>query len=131
VPPASRQSIEIEGFAHQNPIPAASRIGPLLVSSVVAPFDPGSRTVPDDVGAQIANLFTHVGRILDAGGATWADVAKMTFFVADIAQREAINAPWVERFPDPASRPARHTQVVPPASAKPMVTCDVTAFVSR
>ena len=126
-----RRSIEIEGFAHQNPIPAASRVGPLLLSSVVAPFDPGSRTVPDDIGAQIANLFTHVGRILDAGGATWSDVAKMTFFVTDIAHRDAINAPWVERFPDPASRPARHTQVAAHASAKPMVTCDVTAFVGR
>ena len=36
----SRRSIEIEGFHHANPIPAASRVGPLLASSVVAARDP-------------------------------------------------------------------------------------------
>ena len=30
-------------FRHANPIPAASRVGPLLVSSIIAPRDPGRR----------------------------------------------------------------------------------------
>jgi 2-iminobutanoate/2-iminopropanoate deaminase len=107
----------------------ASRLGPLLVSSVIAPFDPGTRTVPDTPEAQIANLFTHAGNILEAGGATWADVAKMTFFVSDLAYRDLLNAPWAERFPDPSSRPARHTQLSPGASARPMITCDLMAYV--
>jgi enamine deaminase RidA (YjgF/YER057c/UK114 family) len=124
-----RQSIEIEGFGHQNPIPAASRIGPLLVSSVVAPMNPGTRDVPEDMDSQIANLFTHVGRILEAGGAGWDDVAKMTFFVSTMAFRDAINAPWVERFPDAEHRPARHTLLVPSGSSRPTVTCEVMAFV--
>jgi 2-iminobutanoate/2-iminopropanoate deaminase len=123
-----RQSIEVQGFGHQNPIPAASRIGPLLVSSVVAPMDPGTRDVPDDMEGQIANLFTHVGRILEAGGATWDDVAKMTFFVSTMAFRDAINAPWAERFPDPERRPARHTQLAD-HGGRTMVTCDVMAYV--
>ncbi|MPY93615.1 MAG: RidA family protein [Acidimicrobiia bacterium] len=126
---ADRRSIDIKGLSHVNPIPVGTRIGPLLVSSVVAPFDPGTRTVPDTAEAQIANLFAHVGNILEAGGAGWGDVAKMTFFVSDIAFRDAINAPWAERFPDPASRPSRHTQLSPQASPKPMVTCDVIAYV--
>jgi 2-iminobutanoate/2-iminopropanoate deaminase len=126
-----RQSIEIEGFGHQNPIPAASRIGPLLVSSVVAPMNPGTRDVPDDMDSQIANLFTHVGKILEAGGAGWDDVAKMTFFVSTMAFRDAINEPWAQRFPDPDRRPARHTLLVQHGSSRPMVTCDVLAYVAR
>ncbi len=39
----TRRSIEIESFSHQNPIPAATRIGPLLVSSIIPPFDAGTR----------------------------------------------------------------------------------------
>jgi 2-iminobutanoate/2-iminopropanoate deaminase len=124
-----RQSIETPGFAHQNPIPAACRIGPLLVSSVVAPMNPGTRDVPDEMDRQIANLFTHVGSILEAGGAGWDDVAKMTFFVSTMAFRDAINAPWVERFPDADHRPARHTLLVPGSSSRPMVTCEVLAYV--
>ena len=41
-----RRSIEIEGFRHVNPIPAASRVGPLLVSSIIAARDPGRRPHP-------------------------------------------------------------------------------------
>ena len=60
----ARRSIDIEGFHHTNPIPAASRVGPLLASSVIAARDAGSDHTPDDPRAQIANLFRHVGEIL-------------------------------------------------------------------
>ena len=107
----SRRSIEIEGFHHANPIPAASRVGPLLVSSVIAARDPGGDTTPDDAEAQIANLFGHVAAILHEAGADWRHVVRMDFFVPDIGVRPLINRPWLEHFPDPDSRPARHTQV--------------------
>jgi 2-iminobutanoate/2-iminopropanoate deaminase len=122
-----RRSIEIATFAHQNPIPTASRIGPLLVSSIIGAVDPGTRHVPETVEAQLANLFTHVGAMLEAGGAEWRHVAKMTFFVPDISYRDAINGPWVEHFPDPASRPARHTQVT--AGGGRAVSCDFLAYI--
>ena len=122
-----RTSIEIDTFHHANPIPAASRVGPLLVSSIIPPRDPGSDRMPDDVGAQLTNLFHHVGAMLTAAGADWRHVAKMTFYVADIAVRDAINQPWTEHFPDPASRPARHTQVLPTAGR--FVSCDFLAYV--
>jgi 2-iminobutanoate/2-iminopropanoate deaminase len=51
----------------------------------------------------------------------------MNFYVADIAVRDAINGPWLEHFPDPASRPARHTQVS--STAGRAVTCDFLAYV--
>jgi 2-iminobutanoate/2-iminopropanoate deaminase len=122
-----RRSIEIASFQHANPIPAASRLGPLLVSSVIGPRDPGGEGVPEEVDAQLVNLFHHVGQMLDAAGADWRHIAKMTFYVADIAVRDAINRPWTEHFPDPASRPARHTQVSPTAGRA--VTCDFLAYV--
>ena len=122
-----RTSIETDSFRHANPIPAASRIGPLLVSSIIGPREPGGDRMPDDVEGQLSNLFHHVGAMLEAAGADWRHVAKMTFYVADIAVRDAINAPWTERFPDPASRPARHTQVLPTAGR--FISCDFLAYV--
>ena len=110
----TRRSIDIDGFHHANPIPAASRVGPLLVSSVVAARDPGSDRVPEEPEAQIANLFGHVDAMLRAGGADWRHVVKMNFYVPDIAVRALINAPWLEHFPDPRrGRPA--TPRLPPS----------------
>jgi enamine deaminase RidA (YjgF/YER057c/UK114 family) len=109
---SARKSIHIDGLSHLTAIPVATRIGPLVTSSVIAPFDPGTRTVPKTLDAQIANIFRHVGAMLEAAGAEWRHVAKMEFWMPDPASgRAALEAPWLERFPDAASRPARHTHV--------------------
>ena len=125
----SRQSIDIAGFKHGNPLPAASRMGPLVMSSIVAPVNPGSRDIPEGIDAQLDNLFSHVGEILAGAGAEWRHVVKMNFWVTDLKYRESINRPWLERFPDAGSRPARHTQQGGGAGAA-LVTCDVTAYVA-
>ena len=60
----------------------------------------GRGTSPTPLEEQIDNLFTHVGQMLEGAGATWDDMAKMTFYVTDpAASRPALNGPWVERFP--------------------------------
>ncbi|MEP7048572.1 MAG: Rid family hydrolase [Ilumatobacteraceae bacterium] len=122
----ARKSIDITSFQHVNPIPAASRIGPLLVSSVIAPRDPGEPSVPESAEAQYANLFHHIGQILDASAADWRHIARITFFAPDAASRDACNPIWAEHFPDAGARPARHTQVTPGAK---MVTCEFIAYV--
>ncbi len=50
--------------------------------------------------------------MLTSAGADWRHVAKMEFWVPDpAAGRAALDVPWLEKFPDAASRPARHTHV--------------------
>jgi 2-iminobutanoate/2-iminopropanoate deaminase len=122
----ARKSIEIDSFKHVNPIPAASRLGPLLVSSVIAPRDPGEATVPDTAEAQYANLFHHIGQMLAEAGADWRHIARITFFVPDAAFRDACNPIWVEHFPEADSRPARHTQVL---SNTKIATCEFIAYI--
>lgn len=127
-----RRSIEIEGFEHANPIPSAARIGPMVFSSITPPFDPGGRNVPESIEAQIDNLFTHVGKMLEGAGATWDDMAKMTFYVTDpVESRAALNAPWVERFPDPDSRPARHNLQVPDTGGPVKISCTFIAYIDE
>jgi enamine deaminase RidA (YjgF/YER057c/UK114 family) len=128
----TRTSIEAGSFAHQNPIPCATRVGPLIESSIIPPFNPGGRELPETVEEQIANLFIHMGNMLEQAGATWDDMAKVTFFVADPAEaRTALNDPWVEKFPDPSSRPSRHTMQVPAEGGKLKISCVFTAYVDR
>lgn len=122
-----RQSIDIPGFGHVNPIPAASRFGPLLMTSVIGPSTPGTKDEPPEPAAQVVNLFHHVGEVLRAAGADWGHIVKMNFSVPDLAWRAEINGPWLEHFPDEASRPARHTQLATGATRR--VTCDFVAYI--
>lgn len=125
----TRRSIDIESFKHGNPIPAATRIGPYVTCSITPPFNPGGRECPETLEEQIDNLFVHVGQMLDGAGATWDDVAKMTFYVVNPAEsREALNGPWVEHFPDPTSRPSRHNMKVD-AGGPVLISCDFVAYV--
>jgi enamine deaminase RidA (YjgF/YER057c/UK114 family) len=124
----SRRSIETPTFAHQNPIPVATRIGPLVASGVIPPFDPGSRTTPAGLSDQVANLFTHIGAALEAAGAGWEHVARIAFYANDPDARGVINPFWEQHFPDPESRPSRHTHIHPDGGT-PSITCDFLAYV--
>jgi 2-iminobutanoate/2-iminopropanoate deaminase len=107
---AKRRSIHIAGFKHGNPIPAATRLGPLLVSSVIVGRDPATAKMPDSIEEQCVNIFVHVRAMLATAGATPEDVVKMDFWVPDQASGRAIvNQEWLKMFPDLDSCPSRHT----------------------
>ena len=126
---ARRQSIHIDGFRHSNPIPVATRLGPLLVSSVIIGTDPATGKVPDRIEEQCAHLFRHVRAMLEAAGATPADIVKMDFWVPDPAQgRAIINQEWVKLFPDPDACPARHTHAAP---GEPRLRAEFMAYIVR
>lgn len=126
----TRRSIDAAGYAHAAAIPTGSRIGPLLASSVIAGFDVDSRSMPESAEGQASNVFRHAGAILEAGDATWADVIKMTFFVSSPELRTVIEPLWIERFPDAASRPARHIQTTS-LPGRVQVQAEFLAYVDR
>jgi 2-iminobutanoate/2-iminopropanoate deaminase len=79
--------------------------GPLLFVSGVVPVDEAGRLVgDDDVVVQARQVFANMGAILAAGGATFADVVKVTVFLADVDDRARINAVRQEVFGE--ARPA-------------------------
>jgi 2-iminobutanoate/2-iminopropanoate deaminase len=122
---SDRRSFEIASMPHDNPIPAVTRMGPLIVSSIIAARDPGAKDVPDSLADQLDNLFHHAGEILAAAGAGWEHVVRMNFFLPSLDDRALLNVPWLRHFPDPGSRPTRHTQV----GSAPYAQCDLWAYV--
>ncbi len=104
----SPRSIDLPGLAHKAPIPQAARVGPLLCSSAISGKDPLTGELPADAVAQAANAFANMDRLLEAAGARLDDVAKLTVYLKEPALRDAVNAQWLRRFPDPHDRPARH-----------------------
>jgi len=125
-----RQSINGELPRHENPIPNASRIGNIIMSSVIGGSNPGTRDLPISLEQQIANVFAHIRHDIEAAGASVDDIIKITFWVKDpTTGRAALNVEWVKMFPDAASRPARHTLTLPPDS-RAQVQADFIAVVS-
>ena len=126
-----RRSIEVAGVKHLNPIPAASRKGPIVASGAISGADPQTGKVPEDLDAQCRQMFDNVRRLITAAGGSPDDIVKMTVWIADRALRPTLNKYWVEMFPDPHSRPARHTvassDLVPPMQ----VQCDILAVIGE
>lgn len=108
--PAGR-SVTVPGLAHNAPIPVAARVGALVCSSAIAGKDPATGELPTDPTRQVELAFANLRAVLEASGATLADVAKLTVYVKDNGIREAINTHWLACFPDPLDRPARHILV--------------------
>jgi 2-iminobutanoate/2-iminopropanoate deaminase len=128
---AKRRSIEIAGVKHQNPIPAASRKGPFVASGAISGADPATGAVPADLDAQCRQMFGNVRRLIEAAGGTPDDIIKMNVWIADRALRPTLNKYWVEMFPDPASRPARHTLAHADFAPPMQVQCDILAVIGE
>jgi 2-iminobutanoate/2-iminopropanoate deaminase len=125
-----RRSINGSRARHENPIPNASRIGNMVMSSVIGGHNPGTRELPPSLEQQVANVFGYIRHDIEAAGGTVDDIIKVTFWVKDpVKQRAALNTEWAKMFPDPQSRPARHTQQLPPDS-RALVQADFIAILS-
>jgi len=124
-----RTSIYTEGFSHKNPIPAACRIGNTLYSGSIQGTDPATGTYGETLQAQCELMFDHVRRIIEQAGGSPADIIKMTVWMNDRSQRAALNTVWLQMFPDPQSRPARHTMQAALDGGK-QIECDFIAILN-
>jgi 2-iminobutanoate/2-iminopropanoate deaminase len=82
----------------------AVRAGDLLFVSGCVPIDGEGRLVPGDVVAQTRQVFENIRLVLEAAGAGFADVVKVTVFLTDVDDRVAVNSVRQEVFGD--ARPA-------------------------
>ena len=83
----------------------AVRAGDLLFVSGCVPVDSEGKLVGGgDVVAQTRQALENVGRVLEAAGMTFADVAKVTVYLTDIDDRPRINPVLREFFGE--TRPA-------------------------
>jgi 2-iminobutanoate/2-iminopropanoate deaminase len=82
------------------PYSQAIRAGNLLFCSGQIALDPatGQLVAPDDVAAQTRRVLDNLGAVLEAGGATWDSVVKVTIYLADFNDFATVNAIYGERF---------------------------------
>ena len=127
----TRSSFEVAGLEHNNPIPMVCRIGPYVQSSGINGKNPETGLLPADIAGQCEQMFRNVRFVLEKAGATPEQVLKMTFFLPARDLRPHINKHWVELFPDPHSRPARHVHSEPDMSHGMQVQCEFFAIVPQ
>ena len=105
-----RAAVYVSGISFRGmPVPFGSRKGPLFASSGIPGSDPETEVLPEDGALQVKFLFANIKRGIEAAGGSLDDIIKCTFHLRDEAIRQHLNASWEASFPDPASRPARHT----------------------
>ena len=78
--------------------------GSLLFISGCVPIDSDGELVPGDVQAQARQVFANISVVLDAAGGSFADIVKVTVFLIDVEDRQAVNLVRQEIFGD--TRPA-------------------------
>lgn len=106
-----RQVIQINGSAHENPIPTAVKIGNMVYTSALMGTDPSSGQMPETVEEEVAQLFTYILEIMEKAGGSSDNIAHLSVSVTDRSYKEIVNKEWLKLFPDPDNRPARHTTV--------------------
>lgn len=106
-----RQVIQINGSAHENPIPTAVKIGNMVYTSALMGTDPSSGQMPETVEEEVAQLFTYILEIMEKAGGSSENIAHLSISVTDRSYKEIVNKVWLKLFPDPDNRPARHTTV--------------------
>jgi 2-iminobutanoate/2-iminopropanoate deaminase len=83
----------------------AVRFGNLLFIAGIPPTDRSGKVVGgDDVAAQARQVFKNMKLVLDAAGASFADILKVTVYLLDVNDRAKINPVRKEFFGE--ARPA-------------------------
>ena len=126
---AERHTIHIGGFSHVNPIPAACRVGPLLMSGLINGTDPATGKLAETLPEQCRHVFAQVRRIVEAAGGSTADIVRIGVWLKDRSQREPLNEQWLAMFPDANDRPARLSVQAGDLSGGILVQCEITAYI--
>ena len=104
------------------------RAGDFVFVSGQGPLDPKTgKVVGDTIEEQTARVLENIKAILEAGGASMADVVKVSAHLRDMSLFERYNRVYASYFPDP--KPTRTTV----GSQLPgiLVEIDAIAYVSR
>ncbi len=102
------RSIHVDGVKHGAPIPMGARVGNMIFSSGIMGTDPSTGKIPGDLESQCVSAFANMKAMVENAGGTIKNIGIIKVYMKDRSQREAVNRPWLEMFPDEDDRPARH-----------------------
>lgn len=102
---AARREFRVEGLAEPiSHYTDAVQFGDTLYISGVSAVDESGEVVKGGTVAQTEKIFENMKKILDAAGADFSDILKVTVYMIDVSEREAVNVVRQKYFGD--ARPA-------------------------
>jgi 2-iminobutanoate/2-iminopropanoate deaminase len=104
--PATRRSVSSDAApAALGPYSQAIVAGGFVFVSGTTGIDPETGEIPEGIEAQTDQALRNIAAVLDAAGASMADLVKTTIFYADVADFATLNEVYARFMPDPP--PAR------------------------
>ena len=102
----TRQAVSSEQApAALGPYSQAIVAGGFVFCSGTAGFDPATGVAADGIEAQTEQALRNLAAVLEAAGASMADLVKTTIFYADVDDFARLNEVYARHMPDPP--PAR------------------------
>jgi 2-iminobutanoate/2-iminopropanoate deaminase len=103
---STRRSVATEGApAALGPYSQAIIAGGFVFCSGTVGIDPQTGQVADGIEAQTEQALRNISAVLNAAGASMADLVKTTIFYAEVADFAKLNEVYSRHMPDPP--PAR------------------------
>jgi len=100
------RTISVFGNQDLDPIPVGTLVGDLLHVIRISGRDPQTGVLGDDIRAQLRNAYANMQLAVENAGGTLDNVAHVSMYWANwTTDREEMNPPWVEVFPNAADRP--------------------------
>jgi 2-iminobutanoate/2-iminopropanoate deaminase len=99
-------TLSVFGNQDLDPIPAGTLVSDLLHLNRITGRDPQTGALPDGIEAQLKNAYANMKLAVENAGCTLDNIAHVSMYWADWANdREQMNPPWVEVFPNDNDRP--------------------------
>ena len=118
------------GASPVGPYSQGLRVGDFVFVSGQGPLDPATgQIVGENIEEQTARVLENIKAILEAGGATMADVVKANAHLSDMTLFERYNKVYVTYFPDP--KPTRTTVGSQLPLKGILIEIDVIAYVGK
>ena len=118
------------GASPVGPYSQGLRVGDFVFVSGQGPLDPATgQIVGENIEEQTARVLENIKAILEAGGATMADVVKANAHLSDMTLFERYNKVYVTYFPDP--KPTRTTVGSQLPLQGILIEIDVIAYVGK
>jgi 2-iminobutanoate/2-iminopropanoate deaminase len=118
------------GASPVGPYSQGLRVGDFVFVSGQGPLDPATgQIVGETIEEQTARVLENIKAILEAGGATMADVVKANAHLSDMTLFDRYNKVYVTYFPDP--KPTRTTVGSQLPLKGMLIEIDVIAYVGK
>jgi 2-iminobutanoate/2-iminopropanoate deaminase len=105
----SRQTVEVKGLTHRDPLPNAARLGDYVFSSVIVPWDLATSEPVIGEDAQTDQCFDNMRILMEEAGGTIDDVVLQWVYLSDFAYQPYMVDVYLEAWPVDQYQAARKT----------------------